>query len=94
MHQANRIRDRAGAADRGYIHWQKQKHKLYIILYSRMWFRLSFANLKCCPLKILNLRNVSKNINFEFSHNLKLYIIRISFERVLSDIPKNILLKR
>ena len=29
------------------------------------------------------LRNVSKNKNFEFSHNLKWYIIRISFERVL-----------
>jgi hypothetical protein len=28
------------------------------------------------------LRNVSKNKNFEFNHNLKWYIIRISFKRV------------
>jgi hypothetical protein len=31
--------------------------------------------------------------NFEFSHNLKWYIIRISFERVLRNIQKNLLLK-
>ena len=36
------------------------------------------------------LRNVSKNKNFEFSHNLKWYIIRISFERVLRNIQKNL----
>jgi hypothetical protein len=35
------------------------------------------------------LRNVSKNKNFEFSHNLKWYIIRISFDRVLRNIQKN-----
>jgi hypothetical protein len=33
-----------------------------------------------------------KNKNFEFSHNLKWYIIRISFERVLRNIQKNLLL--
>jgi hypothetical protein len=38
------------------------------------------------------LRNVSKNKKFEFSHNLKWYIIRISFERVLRNIQKNLLL--
>jgi hypothetical protein len=38
------------------------------------------------------LRNESKNKNFEFSHNLKWYIIGISFERVLRDIQKNLLL--
>jgi hypothetical protein len=37
------------------------------------------------------LRNVSKNKNVEFSHNLKWYIIRISFERVLRNIQKNLL---
>jgi hypothetical protein len=35
---------------------------------------------------------VLKNKNFEFSHNLKWYIIRISFERVLRDIQKNLLI--
>jgi hypothetical protein len=30
--------------------------------------------------------------NFEFSHNLKWYIIRISFERVLRNIQNNLLL--
>jgi hypothetical protein len=30
--------------------------------------------------------------NFEFSHNLKWYIIRISFERVLRNIQTNLLL--
>jgi hypothetical protein len=34
------------------------------------------------------LRNVSKNNNFEFGHNLKWYIIRNSFERVLRNIQK------
>jgi hypothetical protein len=43
---------------------------------------------------VFRLRNVSKNKNFEFSHNLKWYIIRISFERVLRNIQKNLLLKR
>ena len=38
------------------------------------------------------MRNVSKNKNFEFSHNLKWNIIRISFERVLRNIQKNPLL--
>jgi hypothetical protein len=38
---------------------------------------------------VCRLRNVSKNKNFEFSHNLKWYIIRISFERVLRNIQKN-----
>ena len=33
------------------------------------------------------------NILFKFSHNLKWYIIRISFERVLRNIQKNLLLK-
>ena len=41
---------------------------------------------------VCRLRNVSKNKNFEFSHNLKWYIIRISFERVLRNIQKNLLL--
>jgi hypothetical protein len=41
---------------------------------------------------VCRLRNVSKNRNFEFSHNLKRYIIRISFERVLRNIQKNLLL--
>jgi hypothetical protein len=41
---------------------------------------------------VCRLRNVSKNKNFEFSHNLKWYIIRISFERVLHNIQKNLLL--
>jgi hypothetical protein len=43
---------------------------------------------------VCRLRNVSKNKNFEFSHNLKWYIIRISFERVLRNIQKNLLLIR
>ena len=38
------------------------------------------------------MRNVSKNKNFEFSHNLKWYIIPISFERVLRNIQKILLL--
>jgi hypothetical protein len=38
------------------------------------------------------LRNVSKNKNFEFSYNLKRYIIRTSSERVLRNIQKNLLL--
>jgi hypothetical protein len=39
------------------------------------------------------MRDVSKNKNFEFSPNqLKWYIIRISFERVLRNIQKNLLL--
>jgi hypothetical protein len=33
-----------------------------------------------------------KNKIFEFYHNLKWYIIRISFERVLRNIQKNLLL--
>jgi hypothetical protein len=41
---------------------------------------------------VCRLRNVSKNKNFEFSHNLKWYIIRTSFERVLRNIQKNLLL--
>jgi hypothetical protein len=40
------------------------------------------------------LRNVSKNKIFECSHNLKWYIIRISFERLLRNIQKNLLLNR
>jgi hypothetical protein len=43
---------------------------------------------------VRRLRNVSKNKNFEFSHNLKRYIIRISFERVLRNIQKNLLLNK
>jgi hypothetical protein len=41
---------------------------------------------------VCRLRKVSKNKNFEFSHNLKWYIIRISFEQVLRNIQKNLLL--
>jgi hypothetical protein len=41
---------------------------------------------------VCRLRNISKNKNFECSHNLKRYIIRISFERVLRNIQKNLLL--
>ena len=41
---------------------------------------------------VCRLRNVSKNRNFEFSHNFKRYIIRISFERVLRNIQKILLL--
>jgi hypothetical protein len=41
---------------------------------------------------VCRLRNVSKKKHFEFSYNLKWYIIRISFERVLRNIQKNLLL--
>jgi hypothetical protein len=39
---------------------------------------------------VCRLRNVSKNKNFDFSHNFKRYIVRISFERVLRNIQKNL----
>jgi hypothetical protein len=39
---------------------------------------------------VCRLRNVSKNKKFEFSRNLKWYIIRISFEGVLHNIQKNL----
>ena len=56
------------------------------------YFTLFYKALNILFKFVCRLRNVLKNKNFEFSHNLKWYIIRISFERVLRNIQKDLLL--